>query len=347
MKGPPELGPIVGESMAIRRARELIERYAPTSLPILLVGPTGTGKELLARHIHARSGRRGRFVGVNCGALPREMAEGLLFGYERGAFSGAVKRHRGHLECADGGTLFLDELLSLPVDGQAKLLRALDTGEIQRLGEELERYVDLRVVGAVQEDVTDEICRGTLRRDLYERLAGIVIEVPPLANRSEDVAPLARYFASERGQVLEPGTPRVLAAHSWPGNVRELRLAIDRAGNAAETGTIPAWALAEAIAMRARPYRAQEDAAKSAPVLHDLQRQELVATLEDTDWDTAAAARVMGVHRATVYRRMTRAGVPRRGGVGSRGFASVRANSHAHNANDANGVAPVESQPQI
>src|SRR5205807_9354829 len=136
------LSPVIGDSPAMQQTRGLIQRYAPTSLPLLLMGATGTGKDLVARHIHSSSGRRGRFVAVNCGALPHEMAEGLLFGYERGAFSGAVKRHHGHFECASGGTLFLDELPSLPLDSQAKLLRALDTGEIQPLGQETQGCVD-------------------------------------------------------------------------------------------------------------------------------------------------------------------------------------------------------------
>lgn len=312
MKGPPPLGPIVGESMAIRRARELIERYAPTNLAILLVGATGTGKELFARHIHVRSGRRGRLVGVNCGVLPRDMADGLLFGYERGAFSGAVKRHHGHVECADGGTLFLDELLSLPLDGQAKLLRALDTGEIQRLGEEMERYVDLRVVGAVQEDVKDRIASGALRPDLYRRVAGVVIELPPLADRPEDVLPLARYFAAQRGQVLEAGTSEVLAGHSWPGNVRELRQMIDRAGCLVENGTLPPAALREAIALGA-PFTAAPNGQPEAGGLGTFTREGLVALCEACGWRAERIAVALGVGRTTLFRHLRRAGVNLRG----------------------------------
>ncbi len=336
MNGPPPLGPIVGESVAIRRARDLVDRYARTALPILLVGATGTGKELLARHVHERSGRRGRFVPVNCGAMPREMAEGLLFGYERGAFSGAVKRHRGHLECADGGTLFLDELLSLAVDGQAKLLRALDTGEIQRLGEETERYVDLRVVGAVQEDVKDRVAHGALRKDLYQRLAGVVIELPPLADRPEDVIPLARHFAAQRGQMFDAGTTALVTAYSWPGNVRELRLAIERASCLVPDGIIPRAALAEAIAL---------GMGHSQPAYQSLDRALLLAALENAAWDTATAARALGVHRATVYRWMARAGVAPRRGVEGRAFALIRANSHADHANRANQGPVAKSQP--
>src|SRR6266540_2935203 len=263
------------ESPAMCRARELIDRYAPSALSILLVGATGTGKELLARHIHARSGRIGRFVAVNCGALPHEMAEGLLFGYERGAFSGAVTRHHGHVECAEGGTLFLDELLSLPLDGQVKLLRTLDTGEIQRLGEETERYLDVRVVGAMQEDIAERVASGGFRRDLYQRLAGLVIELLPLAARMEDVRPLAEYFAGQRGQRLEPRAVEELTSYSWPGNVRELRLAIGRAGL-----LVPARELALTI-----------------------------VECEAHKWDTRSAAASLGIARSTLYYRLKAAGV--------------------------------------
>lgn len=326
MRGPPPLGPIVGESVAIRRARELIERYAPTNLSILLVGATGTGKELFARHIHARSGRPGRFVGVNCGVLPREMADGLLFGYERGAFSGAVKQHRGHVECADGGTLFLDELLSLPLDGQAKLLRALDTGEIQRLGEEVERYVDVRVVAAVQEDVEERMANGTLRRDLYRRLAGVVIEVPRLVDRPEDVIPLARHFAAERGQLLEPGTPKPLLEHSWPGNVRELRDTIARAGWLVENGTIPPKAVREAIALGAPTSDRGEGRARTS-LLDSFTREGLMALCDSYGWNAERIARHLGLGRTMFFEELRIAGLTLRGLRKTAAFASVRERS--------------------
>jgi len=323
VKGPPVLGPIVGESMAIRRASELIERYAPTNLSILLVGATGTGKELLARHIHVRSGRVGRFVGVNCGVLPRDMADGLLFGYDRGAFSGAVKRHRGHVECADGGTLFLDELLSLSLDGQAKLLRALDTGEIQRLGEEAERYVDVRVVGAVQEDVRERVASGALRADLYRRVAGVVIDLPPLADRPEDVIPLARHFAAQHGQVLEAGTSQVLADHPWPGNVRELRQVIDRAGCLVENGTLPPDAVREAIALGA-PFSAASNGQPETAGFGTFTREGLVALCETCGWNSERIAMALGVGRTTLFRYLRRAGLNLRGLRKYQSSANVR-----------------------
>ena len=309
MKGSPPLGPIVGESPAIRRAKELIERYAPTTLTILIVGATGTGKELVARHIHARSGRRGRFVPVNCGALPREMAEGLLFGYERGAFSGAVKRHRGHIECADGGTLFLDELLSLPLEGQPKLLRVLDTGEIQRLGEEAERYVDVRVVGAVQEDVEERIARGEWRSDLRQRLASVVIDLPPLADRPEDIVPLAAHFAGQYLRQLEPEATQAIRDYDWPGNVREVRQAIERAGCLVENGTIPQWAIREGIALGRTRDRALGACGGGS---FRLETRKTLDACARHDWDTRAAAVDLGIARSTVYFRLKAAGISSR-----------------------------------
>jgi len=220
---------IVGVSPAIRRGLVVAERYARTRLPILLVGATGTGKELFAEHIHERSGRPGPLVDVNCCALPRDMVESLLFGHRRGAFTGAVDSTVGHVERSDGGTLFLDELASLVPDAQGKLLRVLESGETQPLGAATKRRVDLRVICAVQDDIWTALDAGRFRRDLFQRVAGVVIELPPLAARPEDIVPLAEHFANLQGRRLEGGVDSVLVNYPWPGNVRELRMAIERA----------------------------------------------------------------------------------------------------------------------
>jgi transcriptional regulator with PAS, ATPase and Fis domain len=298
-----DLQPLLGTSPAMRLATELINRYAATRLPILIVGPTGTGKELVARHIHARSGRPGRFVPVNCAALPREMAESLLFGHRRGAFSGAVESRQGYFECAHQGTLFLDELLCLPSDGQGKLLRALDTGEIQPLGEQAERFVEARVVAAVQDEVWTDLERGSLRSDLYQRVAGIVIVLPPLAERPEDIVPIARYFTEQSGRVLETGAVEVLTQYPWPGNVRELLQVIERAGQLVTNGTLPPGALAESIHLGARPAQARvwrQDLAE---------RDTLLATCQVHAWDAERIARAMGLSRSQLYRRLRTAGI--------------------------------------
>jgi transcriptional regulator with PAS, ATPase and Fis domain len=305
------VAPIIGESPAIRRARDLIERYAPSGLPILLVGATGTGKELVAKHIHARSGRAGQFVAVNCGALPAEMVEGLLFGHRRGAFSGAIESRRGYLECSSGGTLFLDELLSLPASGQVKLLRALETGDVQPLGEEQARPLNLRVVGAVQEEVDRSLGAGTLRQDLFQRVAGIVITLTPLAERREDVLPLATYFAELQGRVLDPAAGRALLAHRWPGNVRELRQVIERAGHLVSNGTLPPEAIREAIALgmlSAETIVGSPQDAETAPE-RAVRDGTLVAACQTHAWHAARTAAALGISRVSLYRRLRAIGI--------------------------------------
>lgn len=298
------LPPLLGTSPAIRRALELIDRYAPTTLSILVVGPTGTGKELVARHFHARSGRVGHFVPVNCGALPREMTESLLFGHRRGAFSGAVESRRGHVERANHGTLFLDEVLGLSPEGQTKVLRALDTGEIQPLGEEAERFVDLRVVAAAQESVWADLDDGSLRSDLYQRIAGIVVVLPSLADRAEDILPIARYFTELSGRSLEVGAQLVLERYSWPGNVRELRQVIERAGQLGENGTVHPAALVEAIHLGARP-----SISSGGSTFGTEGRDELFAVCESSGWEVQRIAAALGVRRTQLYARLRAAGI--------------------------------------
>jgi len=303
-QAPP---PIIGCSPSIQRARELVERYAPTHLPILLVGPTGTGKELLAEHIHHRSGRRGELVDVNCGALPREMIESLLFGHRRGAFSGAVESTVGLVQWSDGGTLFLDELLSLSDEGQVKLLRVLESGAVRPLGEGAKRVVDLRIVGAVQDDVGARLASGGFRQDLYQRLAGVDIELPSLADRPEDLMPLAAHFAALEGRVLESRIERVLQGYAWPRNVRELRMAIERAGCLVENGTLPAAAVREAIAVGAprdrvsTPLQASGDAPAAG--------RGLLAVCGAHGWNIARAAASLGIARSTLYYRLKANGI--------------------------------------
>ena len=301
-----QAGPIIGDSSSIREARRLVETYASSGLPILIVGATGTGKELLARHIHRLSGRSGPWVPVNCSALPVHVAESLLFGHRRGAFSGAVESRRGYVRGAHQGNLFLDEVLDLPAEVQPKLLRALDFGEVQPLSEDAPEYVDLRVIAAAQDNVWTRLEAGTFRHDLFHRLSGIVIQLPPLCARPDDIVPLARHFAAAQGQALAPGVAAVLLAYAWPGNARELRLAVERARAIVPNGSLSAAALAKAIELGA-PVSAL--ALPSHGFWEDGPRKQLVHTLEMHRWDADRAATALGIHRATLFRHLKTLGL--------------------------------------
>ncbi len=292
--------PIVGDSPAIRKLTELARRIAPSPLPILLVGETGTGKEVFAQNIHAWSRRRGRLVDVNCGAFPRELMEGILFGTRRGSYTDAVDS-QGLVATAQGGTLFLDELHALPLEGQVKLLRVLDTGEVQRLGDERARPVRFRLVAAVQEDIEERIARGEFRRDLFARCAGSVLHLPPLADRPDDLMPLARHFAEDEKRTLDPGCARVLRSRSWRGgNVRELKFAVQRAAVLAEQGEITAVILAKSLAI-VPPADATE-----RRVPPDL---ELLEACDQNRWHGQRAAAALGMSRITLWRRLAALGL--------------------------------------
>ena len=297
---------IIGVSPAIRRALVLAERYARTRLPVLLVGATGTGKELFAQHIHERSGRPGPLVDVNCCALPYEMVESLLFGHRRGAFTGAVDSAIGHVERSDGGTLFLDELPSLLPGAQGKLLRVLETGEIQPLGAGSKLRVDLRIVSAAHDDIATAVNSGGLRHDLYQRVAGVVIELPPLAARTEDVIPLAQHFARLQGKRLESGATSLLRDYDWPGNVRELRMVIERATGLVDDGTLPRSAVAEAIWLGIPGADAPRRTCLKAGTLT---RDEVLSLLRINHWHVPRTAAAMRVGRTTLFKRLKALGI--------------------------------------
>lgn len=287
---------------------------------MLIVGPTGTGKELLARHVHHWSGRRGGLVDVNCAGFPRELADGWLFGHRAHAFTGAGEAAPGLIEAARNGTLFLDEICSLPLEMQAKLLRVLETGEVRRVMDTAKRRVEFGVIAAAQESITSALTAGEFRADLYQRLAGTVIALPPLVERPEDVLPLARHFAALRGRALDDGVSLVLDHYGWPGNVRELSATLHRAACLDSRPTISAAALAEAIALGAPSFHPAVTPIGDSTTLNPIhegpyralaERQRLAAVLEAARWDTIAAAEELGIHRATLYRQMRRHGLKR------------------------------------
>ena len=227
---------MVGDSPAIRKVKDMIERVAPTDARVLVTGPNGTGKELVARWIHAKSNRNeAPLIEVNCAAIPSELIESELFGHEKGAFTSAVKQRKGQFELADGGTLFLDEIGDMSLSAQAKVLRALQENKITRVGGEKEIQVNVRIIAATNKNLQEEISKGNFREDLYHRLSVIIIQVPALNERTDDIPLLANYFISiicaEYGMPLKkisPDAMQELQSQPWTGNIREFRNVIER-----------------------------------------------------------------------------------------------------------------------
>ncbi|WP_394001861.1 sigma-54-dependent transcriptional regulator [Luteimonas sp. WGS1318] len=277
-------------------------QVARSHLPVLITGPNGAGKEKYAEILHANSAvHGGPFVALNCGALPHDLIEAELFGAEPGAYTGATRAREGKFEAADGGTLFLDEIGTLPPSGQVKLLRVLETGRFERLGGNRERSVHVRVVSATNADLSAMIADGRFREDLYYRLNGIELRLPPLGQRPRDILPLARHFLGER-KVLGDDAERALLAHGWPGNVRELRNVMQRAELLAMDTRIHAGDLGlPAVARGAAP----------APVADEPGRADIEAALARSGGVLAQAAAELGLSRQALYRRLDRLGIPR------------------------------------
>ncbi len=288
---------IISASASMRAALELAARFAPRATPILIVGPTGSGKEVVASAIHRLSGRPGSLVEINCGALPRELIEAQLFGHRRGAFSGALADAPGHIESAGHGTLFLDELASMPVDAQVKLLKVLEEGWVMRVGESRPRAVDVRFVAAVQAMNAREIDRRLLRFDLLHRLSGVVIELQSLSERPEDVMALAEHFAARVGQALDRSCQGALLNHLWPGNVRELRHTIERAAVLSSNRRLFGVDIVRAIDL-GLPVGGLGGPAS------DADRERVIQTLAVAGWNVIRAAGLLGVGRATLFRRL-------------------------------------------
>lgn len=293
----------------MRRAVEHARRFAPLDIPVLLVGATGTGKEVLAQAIHQWSGRTGPMVDVNCGSLPAGMITNELFGHRRGAYTGAVDSVAGLIEQANHGTLFLDELASLPSEGQTALLRVLETSEVRRVGDRAKQKLSVRLVAALQESVGAQRRERRLREDLVQRLAGGVIYLPPLRDRPEDLWPLALRFGQLLGREIVGTARSILERHDWPGNVRELRHVVARAASLEDGEMLTVAVLAEAIDLGAT-REGQVDTplplgtAELVRARHDL---EVLCREHGGHADPIADA--LGVSRATLYRRLRAVGI--------------------------------------
>ncbi len=293
----------------LQRVCRTIEKVAPTSATVLILGESGTGKELLARALHEQSPRAsGRFVAINCAAIPENLLESELFGYEKGAFTGAVRQTPGKIELAHGGTLFLDEIGDLPMSLQAKLLRFLQERVIERVGGRQEIPVDVRIVCATHQSLTEHIAEGKFREDLYYRLAEIVVEVPPLRARHGDAALLAhafvRRFADEhrRGTMtLMPDAIAAIEGHAWPGNVRELENVLKRAVIICDGPTISAADLGLA--------QTPSEALNLREVREEAERHAVLRALGRVNGNLTRAAEMLGVSRPTLYDLIHRFGL--------------------------------------
>ena len=306
-------GQMIGSSPAYRRMLSLVEQVADSSATILIQGESGAGKELVARTIHERSGRRaGPFVAVNCAALPETLLESELFGYEKGAFTGAAGRKEGRFELANTDTLFLDEVADLSLVTQPKILRVLQEGEFERLGGTRTLQVDVRIVAATNQDLAEMVKEKRFREDLYYRLNVITVRVPPLRERHEDIRLLAqhylRVYAAKNGRKLESFSNEALErleSYKWPGNVRELENLIERTVLLARKDRIDAEDLPEEVAGVKRPPRDAILELVGTP-LAEIEQRLLDETLRITGGNKTQAAKLLGIDVRTVARKLER-----------------------------------------
>jgi DNA-binding NtrC family response regulator len=304
---------LVGESAAMRRVSVLVEQVARTDSSVLLVGETGTGKELVARAIHDSSPRRaGPFVSVNCAALPEPLAESELFGHAKGAFTDASSDHVGLFARSNGGTLFLDEVSELPLRLQSKILRALEERVVLPVGATTEQPLDIRIITASNRDLELAVGQGQFRLDLLYRLQVIQIELPPLRERGDDVILLANHFlgsvSARRG--LSPQAIAALRSYSWPGNVRELRNSIERATVVATHAELVLDDLPQRIRDASRGEGVERTPMPGS--LHEVERQHIVNILREVHGNRALAARILGIGRKTLYRKLEAYGLAAR-----------------------------------
>jgi DNA-binding NtrC family response regulator/pSer/pThr/pTyr-binding forkhead associated (FHA) protein len=308
---------LVARDFAMIPVIEAVRRIAPSQVPVAVHGETGVGKEIIARAVHLLSARRdGPFVALNCGALPRETIESELFGHEKGAFTGADSTRTGAFSEADGGTLFLDEVGELVPGIQVKLLRALERGEIRRLGGSRTETVNVRIVSATHRDLGLAVEEGSFREDLYYRLCVAPIEVPPLRQRRGDILPMAEYFAATlttgQGNInFTAGARNRLEAHSWPGNARELRNVIQLALLNRTSNTLSE----DDIVLRPTPVvkRVPESIRLGGKTVDDLEREAYRLALERNGGDKRAAMEELGVARSTFFRKIDEFGLTRSG----------------------------------
>jgi DNA-binding NtrC family response regulator len=307
---------IIGKSAGMQQIFDLIEQVAPRRSTVLIQGESGTGKELVAKAIHASSGRADApFMAINCGNIPSELLESELFGHVRGAYTGATSTKKGLFEVANGGTLFLDEVSTISMEIQAKLLRVIQEREFRRLGGLESIKVDVRIIAATNTDLQTGVRQGTFRDDLYYRLNVIAIKIPPLRERAEDIPLLSEHFIKKYGEEngrnsfsLEPSALKVLMDYDWPGNVRELENVIERAvvlspGNSIQADLFPK-SLAASLAEK--PASPAQDGASLKERVGDFEKSLILAALERTDWNQKKAAQLLSVNATTLSEKLKR-----------------------------------------
>lgn len=309
---------LIGDSAPMQRVKRLIDKIAPTDSSVLILGETGTGKELVARRIHDLSPRASMpFVAVNCGALPEQLVESEFFGHRKGAFTGAEISRKGLLEVADGGTLFLDELGELDRAMQVKLLRFLESGEVRRIGENEAFHVDVRIVCATNRPLTDMIDAGTFREDLFFRINTFEVPLPSLRERKDDIPALAQALIARHlkrrqapAKMLPQETLDVLTNHDWPGNVRELANALEHAVILSDGQTISPDDLPSSLSTRRHrkshglPVAADSAASIHATTLQEMEREMILATLERNAGDKPKSAAELGIALKTLYNKL-------------------------------------------
>jgi two-component system nitrogen regulation response regulator NtrX len=309
---------MVGQSPVMQALRETVRRVAPTESRVLVTGENGTGKELVALALHEGSLRaEGPFVRVNCAAVPEGLFESELFGHEKGAFTGAIRARAGKFERADGGTLFLDEIGEVPLPLQPKLLRVIETGEVERVGEDRVRRADIRLIAATNRDLDEMVREGSFREDLFFRLNVVPLQVPPLRDRAGDARLLVEHFLDRiAGELHQParrfaeGALRRMEGYAWPGNVRELRNLVERCLILA-----PAEIIEEADLLALAPGLGGEGGAGAAAPLRDrleeAERRFVRQACEQSGWNLTRAAETLGLERSHLYKKMKSLGIER------------------------------------
>jgi DNA-binding NtrC family response regulator len=297
---------LIGKSSPLEEIRSLIDKVSPHPTPVLIVGETGVGKEVVARLIHRASNRKGNFVDINCSAIPRDLFEGELFGFKAGSFTGATKNKKGLVQWADGGTLFFDEIGDLPLELQPKLLRVLERGEVRALGEGKNVQIDVRIIAATNSAPEVMLSSGRLRQDLYFRLSAFLISIPPLRERKEDIAVLADYFLREFSRRMRrniegftPEVKDVFLHYPWPGNVRELKNMIER-GVIMCDGSI--------MERRHLPLELAPQPQAITP-LQEIEKGHIMATLQRFQGNISQAAKALQIPRTTLRDKIRDLGI--------------------------------------